>query len=540
MRTIRKRLVLIILAMSLAGSEAMAAVIPVTVAITAVTNISAGDGWGNLPDFYARINIAGQSHKTPTVIDTASVFPVAGGGWSFEAFVSTRMSGKLIPIRIEIWDWDPAILQGADDLVDVDPDECPAWVGCSFATVDRPPADTRGLDLTLDLTTGAFKGYSSSPIADASGGGTTPVTPVCATGTESEAAAVCFTITVDKTRATPEELVVTKREDTDKGRCLQNDCSLREAVNAAWLGDTVAVPDLGGSYLLTYRGVLSVPPVPSDEPGHLKITQKLKICGRDGGAVIVQTLANTRVFDIHGGADVEICNLTITGGTAGLTSTAAANHLHGGGIHNHGTATLRNVTISNNSAPYDVAVGGGAGFYNAGNAYLDNVTITQNTANSGAGGIESNIATNTSGETHLRNTLIANNTGNPLPGNCNPAQGFNSTGNVKGFFDQGGNLQFPGTSCGTAIPTAPTQPISAPDTKGTYPLTAQGGAIDGGTTPCPSKDQLGLQRPLDGNNDGNPVCDVGAREMPPGVSLPQGPPGLGTTISSPLSPHPAH
>jgi CSLREA domain-containing protein len=535
MRTIRKVLVLIILAMSLAGSGAVAAKIDVTVTIITITNISAGDT-GSPPDFYARIDIAGQPHRTQTFYDTAAVT----GPLSFTASVSTRMLGNLVPIRIEIWDLDPAqIGQFGDDLVDVDPDVCPSILGwgCSYAN-----ADTRGLDLTLDLTTGAWKGYSPSPTADAMGSG---ATPTCAAGTESESALVCFTITAATTYA-PEELVVTKPDDTNSGRCKLYDCSLREAVNAAWPGETVWVPDLGTPYRLTYSRVSSVPPDPSDEPGHLKITQKLKICGRDGdrGPIILQTLADTRVFDIHAGADVEICNLTIMGGTAGPTSTAAGTHQHGGGIHNHGTSTVRNVTISNNSAPY-TSIGGGGGFYNANEAHLINVTIAQNTASAGAGGIESNFASNPNSKTYLKNTLIANNTGiplnlgDPVPGNCNPAH-LNAAGNLlNGFYNEDGNLQFPDATCGTAIPKAPTPPIGAPSTNGTYPLAGPG--IDGGTNiGCPPKDQLGFLRPQDGNNDQNKVCDVGAREMPPGVTLPQGPPGLGTTTSSRRSSHPAH
>src|SRR4030095_10114877 len=122
---------------------------------------------------------------------------------------------------------------------------------------------------------------------------------------------------------------------------------------------------------------------------------------------------------------------------------------------------------------------------------------------------------NPTSKTHLRNTLIANNTGsplargNPLPGNCNPAQGLDpaGTGNLNGFVNEGGNLQFPGgllfpdATCATAIATAPAQPISSPvaTENETFPLTGLGGAIDGGTLiGCPLKDQLGLPRPLDG------------------------------------------
>jgi len=39
-------------------------------------------------------------------------------------------------------------------------------------------------------------------------------------------------------------------------------------------------------------------------------------------------------------------------------------------------------------------------------------------------------------------------------------------------------------------------------------------AIDAGTnSACPAVDQRGIARPVDGNNDGTAVCDVGAYEF---------------------------
>jgi CSLREA domain-containing protein len=41
-------------------------------------------------------------------------------------------------------------------------------------------------------------------------------------------------------------------------------------------------------------------------------------------------------------------------------------------------------------------------------------------------------------------------------------------------------------------------------------------AIDAGdTSGCPSTDQRGAPRPVDGNGDGTPTCDIGAYEAPP-------------------------
>ncbi|TIP27006.1 MAG: CSLREA domain-containing protein [Mesorhizobium sp.] len=493
MRTIQKYTVVILAALATMFdcSGAMGGDVPVTVTITSVTNISAGDFAGGDPDFFTRIRIAGSSFESGYINNAAAITP----GWTFTRTFPMGTTGNRIPIRIEILDFDGAT--SAHDLIDVDPDVCNAGLigfGCTYVTVNRPGADTRGLDLTLDLTTGLWTGFSSASAADAAGSGTTPT---CVAGDEGESATICLSITLGS-----EEFVVTKTDDTNDGLCEPTDCSLREALSAAGDGDTVILPDFGWPqpYTLTFQSGTVPPDDPADEPGHLKITQKdLKIKGPATGAIIKQTHAHTRVFDIHDTArGVEISNLTITGGQAGLTSTAAPTHLHGGGIHNHGDVTLRNVTISNNNAHIaNVAVGGGGGFYNAGTAKLINVTIAYNAAVSRAGGIDGMA-------TSLTNTLVVNNTG--PDGNCR-ASAVGGGG--------GGNLQFPGATCGQSVSSAPALPVYAPDAEGTYPLVPlqQGGAIDAGTNiDCPPTDQLGFVRPFDGNGDGNPICDIGARE----------------------------
>ena len=45
-----------------------------------------------------------------------------------------------------------------------------------------------------------------------------------------------------------------------------------------------------------------------------------------------------------------LSNVTLTGGEAGDNSTAVPGHIHGGGIHNHGTVRLVNVTMTGNHA----------------------------------------------------------------------------------------------------------------------------------------------------------------------------------------------
>jgi hypothetical protein len=58
---------------------ARAAVVPVTVAVTGVTNVSAGDLFGGAPDFFTRINIANGSWlQTGRIDNTPNPTPSKG------------------------------------------------------------------------------------------------------------------------------------------------------------------------------------------------------------------------------------------------------------------------------------------------------------------------------------------------------------------------------------------------------------------------------------------------------------------------------
>ena len=279
-------------------------------------------------------------------------------------------------------------------------------------------------------------------------------------------------------------LTVTKTADTNDGVC-DADCSLREAISAAAPGDTITVPANTNAYTLSL--------------GHLFINKNLTINGSGmGNTIIEQQNQLWRVIDIGnpGGPApvVSINRLTIKGGNAISPSNSQAfpGHTHGGGIHNHGTVTLTNVTFTGNSSIPANDLGGG--FYNAGTATIVNVTIAENSAPTGfGGGIAGGTATLT-----LTNTIVANNTG----GNCFAAITSGSN-----------NLQFPGTTCGGTIPSA--DPMLGPLTGGVYPLQTGSPAIDTGTnTGCPTTDQLGTARPQ------GAACDIGAFEFVPAPTAP--------------------
>jgi K319L-like, PKD domain/PKD domain len=490
--------------------RAVASMVPVTVTIDSVTSVSAFDvptpgDPGGIPDFFSRINIAnGTWFQSGFIANTAAITP----GWSFTKNVSRTTTGGFTPIRIEILDFNGSII--SPDLIDVDPWACfDLFFGCSTAVINRPPTDASGLDLTLDVRSGAFTTVGTAG-ADATG---TAGSSTCVTGASGapipELATVCFTITIGSTE--PENLLVTKRTDGNDGLCSLADCSLREAIGAADTGDTVVVPDLGGAYDLTYS---DWDPLACQlaqehcEPGHLKIqkTGMITIRGPDTGATIRQTVPGVRVFDVYAGAGVAMSNLTLTGGEAGDNSTALPSHIHGGAIHNHGTIKLVNVTITGNHATSttNFSVGGGGAIYNAPNAHaeLTNVTIVGNNASVRAGGIAGTPVT-------LHNTLVADNTG--PDGNCQ------SSGSPVEA-DGGGDLQFPGTSCGATIATASKSPVTGP-LDGVYELPPGSEAIDRGVgtsaPACPATDEFGATRPIDGNGDGVATCDVGAVEYDP-------------------------
>ncbi|MCJ7696292.1 MAG: hypothetical protein MUO40_12840, partial [Anaerolineaceae bacterium] len=185
---------------------------------------------------------------------------------------------------------------------------------------------------------------------------------------------------------------------------------------------------------------------------------------------------------------------TLTGVT--FSSNSADS---GGGIFNNNNSLpqLTNVTISNNTAETD---GGGMYNWDRSSATLTNVTITANSADGNGGGVYVKTCSPT-----LINTLLWGNTSDQIY--VESGTPVITYSNVHGGYAGEGNIN--------------EDPLLGPlaDNGGftlTHALLAGSPAIDTASpTICPATDQRGVSRPIDGDLDLVPRCDMGAYEYEP-------------------------
>ncbi|MEW5986137.1 MAG: choice-of-anchor Q domain-containing protein, partial [Chloroflexota bacterium] len=231
---------------------------------------------------------------------------------------------------------------------------------------------------------------------------------------------------------------------------------------------------------------------------------------------------------------------TITNSTISYNSS---NHTGGGIYADNGSFTLAQSLLNGNTAVTD---GGGIWDYNA-PAYINNSTVTANSANGNGGGIyvnglygpgaailnnatvTNNWAIGAGGGTYnyfgtvlLKNSILALNTTPEATPDC--AGGVTSEGyNVVGDSDGCGYIASVGDQVGDS--DNPLDPRLGPlqDNGGptlTQALLADSPAVDAGRpTGCKDyfgrrllTDQRGYQRVIDGDLDGQDVCDAGAYE----------------------------
>lgn len=378
----------------------------------------------------------------------------------------------------------------------------------------------------------------------------------------SARASATFTVdsTVDEVDASPGD-----------GQCATAGgvCTLRAAIqetNALAGADTINLPS--GTYTLTLTGANE----DAAATGDLDISDDLTIAGDGVASTIIDGNNSDRVFDVRlSGHTVSISGVTIQhgfvpsgqnggGGVSNrqsmltLTDVVVTNNVVtgtenddiGGGISpggfGGGTLVLVNSTISHNAACrgggvffnatlvvtntlfYSNTAISGGGLNNWGAVSLANVTFSGNEgggiSNSGSGSIilvnctivENSRGIYSSAAITLTNTIVANDV------NCSGSGTPTSAGH---------NLESADTCGFTATgDITDTNPLVGPlvDNGGatwTHALLPGSPAIDAGDNAvCPSTDQRGVPRPIDGNGDGTADCDIGAYERKASIYLP--------------------
>ena len=222
--------------------------------------------------------------------------------------------------------------------------------------------------------------------------------------------------------------------------------------------------------------------------------------------------------------DPQLTNVTFANNLA--SGEAYAHWGIGGGMYNElSQPDLWNVTLSGNAADY------GGGIYNDYTVVnLYSVTLSGNTATQAGGGLY-----NYYGSVVVRNSILW---GNTAP---TGAQIHDSTS----WPDIAYSVIQGGYAGGSGIITADPLLGALGDHGGwthTLPLLVNSSAIDSGDNfVCPALDQRNYLRPVDGNADGNAVCDIGAFEagsipfVPP-TAVPSATP----TETATLTPTPTH
>jgi hypothetical protein len=234
-----------------------------------------------------------------------------------------------------------------------------------------------------------------------------------------------------------------------------------------------------------------------------------------------------------GGINIYLGSLVVS------ESSFITNHSsgYGGGIANDASeAIIQGSEFSGNTA---VSVGGG--LRSNGDTYVTNSTFSGNHSDGAGGGIDNSEISNPSATLSLLNVTLVGNSAGTVGGNL--SLGSLSGANVtlkntlvasgvpnncdKWITSQGNNLES-ANSCGLATvgDLVNTDPKVRPlENNGgatrTHALLPNSPAVDhGNNAGAPGIDQRGFPRPVDGNNDGSVICDIGAYELVFGTTFP--------------------
>ena len=313
----------------------------------------------------------------------------------------------------------------------------------------------------------------------------------------------------------------------DDGGGIANDGGTLVLANVAVVGNTGQ--DGGGIY---NGGVLTI----------TSSTIASNVSNMAGGGVYHDiyapaTISNTIVFGNSAGRDGGGI-LLWNGGTLTIDGSAVMNNtsaVRGGGIRSSGWLTLTNSTIafnlaadngggissdgywlaiSNSTISHNRTLSDGGGIWVSGIINMNNTTITGNYADDdgdgwGIGGGAYFAVT----EAAVRNTIIAGNTDRRGEGpDCFgsfPSQDYNLIQNPASCFIH--TVPLGHDRIGLNPDLGPLQDNGGPTL--THALLFSSPAVDAGNNAtCATSDQRGSLRPVDGDADGNAICDIGAFE----------------------------